>query len=277
MHANPDPVTIFNFLKQRNTPQHLPSGLVLQGSFEKPRFELPAVIKEVLSRPLSYYQETSGASPVANAAPLTNVAFVLDGSSSMQVGKQATVDGFNSQANAVREGAKSAGETRFTEVFFSSDVQVRRVGASLEQLAPLTLESYETEGGTALYDAIGAAISSLLQTQGIDSRNTATLVTIFTDGEENSSRIYSSHILRELITRLEATGRWTFALVGPSSSVGSLAQMLAVKPGNVAGFQPESVASRQAVFDKMVGASTTYMSARSVGETSVHSLYAGKP
>lgn len=276
MHANPDPLTIFNLIKNRPN-QPYSGGIILRDSVGVPRYELPAVVKDVLSRPLSYYEETVGDAPmVENMAPLTNVAFILDGSSSMTTGKQATIDGFNSQANAVREGAKTAGETRFTEVFFANEVQVRRVAASLDQLEPLSDANYHPEGGTALYDAIGSTIASLLQTPGINCRNTATLVTIFTDGEENSSRLYSVHTVRELISRLEATGRWTFALVGPSRSVGTLAQMLAVKPGNVAGFAPESVASRRAVFDKMVGASATYMSARSLGETSAHSLYAGK-
>ena len=47
-----------------------------------------------------------------------------------------------------------------------------------------------------------------------------------------------------MVRRLEATGRWTFALVGPQQTVSGLADMLAVKACNVAGYDETSIAEK---------------------------------
>lgn len=237
---------------------------------------LPAVVKALLERPVSYYAERAAVRRVSNRAPLTHVAFALDCSSSMEKGKSITIEGFNRQAAAVKEGASNVGETRFTEVLFGDRAQVRQVAADLSTLVLLTETNYVPDGCTALYDGLGMTIAALLQTEGIDDPSTACLVTVFTDGGENNSSQYDAATLKELILRLEATGRWTFALVGPQGAVSTLAELLAVQPGNVKAYDPGSVESRQMAFNTVVGASASYMTARSQGMTSMRSLYAGE-
>lgn len=239
------------------------------------RDALPPGIKAVLDLPLEYFQNLANQKAPADAKPLTNVAFVLDNSSSMAHGKSTTIEGFNAQVGVLREGAKAAGETTFTEVQFSDVVKVRRVASSLDHLVNLTEASYVPEGMTALYDALGDTIAALLQTPRMDSPATATLVTLFTDGGENSSSRYDATILSELVRRLEATGRWTFALVGPRRQVSTLAEMLSVKQTNVASYDPVSLEERAQVFGRMASASANYMSMRSMGVTQACSLYAG--
>lgn len=234
---------------------------------------LPAVIRDVLSRPVSYFKELASQSPAPAEKPLTNVAFILDTSGSMETGKGSTIEGFNNQVQVVREGAKLAGETTFTEVQFATEVNVRCVSASLNTLQPLSDATYRPDGMTALYDALGDTIEALLRTERIHSAATATLCTLFTDGEENQSKRYNTTVLSELIQRLEATGRWTFALVGPRGSVTDLAKLLSVKEGNVTGYDPNSVKDRQAAFTRVQAASTSYMSMRSVGATQAHGLF----
>jgi hypothetical protein len=234
---------------------------------------LPANIQALLSKPVEYFKEHGDNGDTSQPA-LTNVAFALDGSTSMRQGKEATVEGYNAQVAVVREGAKSAGKTTYTDIRFNTRVELRSVAGSLELMQPLTMESYSTVGGTALYDAIGATISALLNTEGIDNPNTATLVTVVTDGEELDSQVYDSETLRALIERLEATGRWTFALVGPLQSVTGLASILSVKRENIAGFDVNSDVDKRKAFTKVAAASASYMSLRSTGAThSVAGLY----
>ena len=239
--------------------------------------ELPEVIRAILSKPVSFYEEMAKQKPQPGDRPLTNVAFVLDGSGSMETGKDATIEGFNKQVSVARAGAKEAGETTFTDVQFATEVSVRCVAKSIDELEPLTEETYKPDGWTALYDAMGDTVAALLGTPRIDSPLTATLVTLFTDGKENVSSRYTADVLSELIKRLEATGRWTFALVGPKGSVGTLAETLSVKKGNVKGYNPSSVHERQEVFGAMASASTTYMASRSVGATQSASFFADVP
>jgi hypothetical protein len=91
------------------------------------------------------------------------------------------------------------------------------------------------------------------------------LVTLFTDGEENSSRIYDLATVKALIERLEATGRWTFALVGPMQTVTSLGDLLSVKQKNVSGYDARSIVDKKRAFDRMSTSSCAYMTSRSLG------------
>lgn len=100
------------------------------------------------------------------------------------------------------------------------------------------------------------------------------LVTAFTDGDDNKSRRYAPHILKALIQRLEATGRWTFVLIGPDTSVSALASKLAVKAQNVAGFKVTDRREKVTAFDKISGANASFMNLRSLGETQSACLYA---
>lgn len=241
---------------------------------------LPPVVRALLERSVDSFKPAKPVTFDAKDA-LTHVAFVLDSSSSMNLGKSATVEGFNAQLQVVRDGAKLAGKTTFTDVQFDTDVKVRCVARELgahgeEQLLEMTDQTYQPDGSTALYDALGETIAQLLSTPHIDAPSTAVLVTLFTDGDENSSRVYDAATLKALVERLEATQRWTFALVGPRQGVTGLADLLSVSRKNIAGFDVNSVADKRAAFDKAVGASAQYMSLRAMGASASAALYDDK-
>lgn len=248
---------------------------IFGGPFESLVKPLPANIQAVLAKPVAWFKE-HGTGPGTGCAPLTNIAFLLDRSTSMKKDKGAAIEGFNAQVEVVREGAKGAGATTFTEVQFDTVVDIRCVAGDLAQLQPLNDETYLPNGWTALYDALGDTIAALLSTPGIDNPNTAMLVTLFTDGEENRSSRYDSTTLKALVERLEATGRWTFALVGPLQSVTGLAQLLSVRQKNIAGYDVTSVQDKRKAFAKVAGASASFMTMRSVGGTQSSSLYDDK-
>ena len=235
---------------------------------------LPEKVRFVLSMPIAYFEEMRPniASP-DDAPPLTNVVFILDRSESMAKSKEATVAGFNEQVRIVREGARYAGETTFTEVQFNSTVQLRSVWTSLDELEPLSHLAYALDGMTALYDALGEAIDILLGTPRIFSPNTGTLVILFTDGMENASSRYSANVLEQLIKRLEASGHWTFALVGSKGSVSSLGTLLSIRPDNVVECDSHGPLGPQEAFNATSRATTTFMNARVMGVTHVDSLF----
>jgi len=233
---------------------------------------IPTAVQDLLSKPISYYQENQSEG-TQGKAPLTNVALILDCSGSMSHGKDVTIEGFNTQVEVIRAGAKEAGATKYTDVQFSSNVNIRSIAGDLDHLVPLTDETYQPGGNTALLDAIGSTIAALLQTEDINSPDTATLVTTFTDGQENASRIYDAKTIKALVQRLEATGRWTFALLGPQTTVTSLADMLAVKAKNVSGFDETSVTDKRMAFRKMAMANEQVMYSRKEGIKQFDALY----
>lgn len=229
-------------------------------------------LNELLSKPVSFYK-ANGSRETTQTSVKTHVAFLLDDSSSMHQGLEETIEGYNEQVGVVKQHAAEAGPTFYTDVRFNGEVRIKLLASSLDMMAPINTHTYVPGGSTALYDAICLTVEALLNTEGIWDPQTAVLVTIFTDGCDQYSRFFSAKHSKEVIERLEATGRWTFALIGPSASVESLAASVSVKASNVAGYDPSSNIDKRAAFSKVAVASSTYMSARSMGMTSVESLY----
>ena len=85
--------------------------------------------------------------------------------------------------------------------------------------------AYNPNGGTPLYDAIGQGISKV-NAQIKDGDHV--LVTIITDGEENSSKEWTLKMVRTMIEKLKKQG-WTFTLIGTDNlDVDTMAHSFAI-------------------------------------------------
>jgi hypothetical protein len=232
---------------------------------------LPAVIQAVLTRPIEDFVRERNARAYGN--PLTHAGIILDESSSMGTHRGAALEGFNGQVNVIKEGAKGAGKTLVSLNIFNAVPRQVLSAVDVEILRPLADHEYRPNGGTALLDALGATIALLLSQPGANDPSTAFLVSAFTDGEENSSRQYTGQVLKDVITRLEATGRWTFTLMGPQGGAQELAHLLNLNMGNVAAFDPSRQESVAQAFSTMQLASNGYMNMRSSGEMASACFY----
>lgn len=238
-------------------------------------FSQPAALSDKLLQLLA--QPVESFRPVAAgpaAGPKTYAALLLDESSSMARHRASALEGFNAQVEVIRTGAKQAGNTAVSLTAFNALVRPVLANRPASELRPLSPDQYVPNGGTALFDAIGQTLEALLEQPDIHASQTAVLVAIFTDGEENSSRRFNGQTLKEIVTRLEATGRWTFTLMGPHGTSVELASILNLQAGNVAAFNPQDGASTEAAFASMTRAATSYMSLRSQGVMASASLYA---
>jgi hypothetical protein len=232
---------------------------------------LPAVIQAVLAKPVEDFVRERGVRGYGN--PLTHAGLILDESGSMGIHQRAALEGFNGQVNVIKNGAKGAGKTLVSLNIFASVPRQVLSAVDVEILRPLGEQEYRPNGGTALLDALGATIALLLSQPGANDPNTAFLVSAFTDGEENASRQYTGQVLKDVITRLEATGRWTFTLMGPQGGAQELASLLNLNMGNVAAFDPTRQESVAQAFSTMQMASNGYMNMRSSGETASACFY----
>lgn len=203
----------------------------------------------------------------------THYIFILDGSGSMSFGKEITVEGYNDQKKTILENLGVTGKTTVTFIDFNTTVRIRATAVSPSAAPELTVSNYETEGGTALHDAIGVAIEKALSLENVHGEDTGILVSILTDGEENSSKHVSGGALGECVKQLEDTGKFTFALMGPKAQLETMAQVLNVKSGNISGFDPSSLADKCLSMQKMRGATVAYSSARAASLTASASLY----
>lgn len=237
--------------------------------------DLPSWARAVLALPVEHFKEQGTAAPSSPDKRLTHIGFALDASGSMLAHKAAVVEGFNTQVSKIKASATDIGAIAFTSVKFNDQVAVAAERTGIDQLVPLSDDSYQPGGGTALYDAIGDAIGALLRCPQAQAPETAFLLTVFTDGQELSSRRFARADLRGLIERLEATGRWTFALMGPSGSVHGLSDALGLQRSNVGEFNPHVVGAANTALGQVTGATESYLSARAAGASQVVGLYAG--
>ena len=86
-------------------------------------------------------------------------------------------------------------------------------------------KDYNPGGGTPLYDAIGKGISKV---NANVTEGDHVLVTIITDGEENSSEEWTLKMVRNMIEKLKKQN-WTFTLIGTDNlDVESMAHSFAI-------------------------------------------------
>jgi hypothetical protein len=80
----------------------------------------------------------------------------------------------------------------------------------VESVQDIMQEEYRPGSCTPLYDAMGLAINHL---DNVTKKEDPVLVTIITDGMENSSEEFSGKAIKELVSKKRESG-WTFAYIG---------------------------------------------------------------
>lgn len=195
----------------------------------------------------------------------TYIAFVLDESGSMCGTADLTMKSFNDQIDVVKKNEDAGGKTSISFFTFNSEVKTLFKAEPVSQIRKLDRSNYNPGGGTALFDGIGEAIASLKSSVG-KNEDPAFLVCIFTDGEENSSKVFRGPgLLKSQIESLQATGDWTFTLMGPKDGVAMLSDQLGIPAANVAGFDPGNTHSRIAASNMDTLKMGSYFNTRSMG------------
>ena len=167
---------------------------------------------------------------------------ILDESGSMQSIKQSTINGFNEVVQTIKDVQKTFPEQRhFVSLVSFSGNQVRTLIDSqpVAGLRELSQNEYRPNSSTPLFDAIGLSVTRLRYDQA-GNKEAKFLVTILTDGEENSSREYNGRQVKALISELKEKG-WTFTYIGANHDVDKTAFSLSIT--NTMTFQsdPEAV------------------------------------
>lgn len=158
---------------------------------------------------------------------------IVDESGSMGGLTQATITGVNETINTVREAQRKFADKQqhfLTLVTFDSR------GANYEEVRTLincepidkvaNFVNYCPSGCTPLYDAIGLSVSKL-NAHICNDPDATGIVTILTDGLENSSRHYGFNQIKELIESLKEKG-WTFSYIGSEHDVEAVAHNLSI-------------------------------------------------
>lgn len=168
---------------------------------------------------------------------------ILDESGSMEAIKPAIISGFNELVQTIRLGQANFPEQQhFVSLvtFNGEGVKTLLDRQSVDSLPQLNEENYRPNAMTPLYDAMGASLNALREATA-QVEDAWHLVTILTDGEENSSREYSGKAISELVKELDK-GNWTFTYIGANHDVMSTAANLNIK--NTMAFNADVEGSR---------------------------------
>ena len=138
---------------------------------------------------------------------------IADESGSMSVIRDTTLAGLNETITTCQKMQEKfpTMEQRITLITFDSNhTKVIFDNIPALEAKPLSQKDYVPGAATPLYDAIGRAITqAYAQTEKTDN----VLVTILTDGEENSSTEFDLKMVKRLIDKQKEQG-WTFTFIG---------------------------------------------------------------
>ena len=138
---------------------------------------------------------------------------IVDESGSMSVIEREALAGINETLMTIKAmQAKYENMQQMVTLltFDSSHLKFIYENEPANNLKPLTSDMYNPCAATPLYDAIGAGIAKV---NALTTEEDSVLVTIITDGYENSSREYKLHMIKNLIAKLKKQN-WTFTFIG---------------------------------------------------------------
>jgi len=138
--------------------------------------------------------------------------FLLDRSGSMETCVKDTIDGFNTFV----ESQKQFGGT-LTLCLFDHKFDTVYEKMPIDEVPLLNEETFVPRGGTALLDAMGQVIKMKLSDDA--------MVIILTDGEENSSQLYTSAHIKDLVDLKP----WKFVYLGANQDAVLAAENLGIK------------------------------------------------
>ena len=155
---------------------------------------------------------------------------ILDESGSMQSIQKPAIDGFNETLQSIQsaqETHKEFQEHFVTLIFFNSN-GIRTVidNMPVNQTKMLEQKEFIPTACTPLYDAMGISLSKL-RCQLDEKENTQVLVTIITDGYENSSKEYTGRMIKKLVDELKASD-WVFTYIGANQDVNEVAGSMSI-------------------------------------------------
>lgn len=156
---------------------------------------------------------------------------ILDKSGSMSSIEKAAIAGFNETLGGIRSAQKqfSDSQEHFVSLltFCSCTMEYVYDCVPVEKAKTLTNRDYEPCCGTPLFDAMGRGINDMLK-KTKDIEGSMVVVTIITDGEENSSHEYSGKAIKALVEKMKNEYGWNFSYIGTNQDVEAVAMKLSI-------------------------------------------------
>lgn len=172
---------------------------------------------------------------------LTELVFIIDQSGSMEGLESDTIGGFNAM---LKEQQAEVGRAKVTTILFSNCCTLLHDRIDIKGVAPLTESDYRVLGGTALLDALGMAIHKIRKVQKLtipQFRADNVLFVIITDGQENSSRMYTAAQIKKRIEHQQEKYGWKFVFFGANMDVVKEAGNIGIGADTAISYSADSV------------------------------------
>jgi uncharacterized protein YegL len=171
---------------------------------------------------------------------LTELVFILDKSGSMGGLERDTIGGYNSM---LTKQQAIEGDALVTTVLFDNNYELLHDRIDIKAVNPITEREYQVGGSTALLDAIGRTIHKIDNAQkntAEDYRAEKVMFVIITDGEENSSREYTSDKVKAQIERQKSRYGWEFIFLGANIDAVETAARFGISRDRALDYVPDS-------------------------------------
>ena len=142
--------------------------------------------------------------------------FVIGKSAGMD--QSAILNGFNSLIEAQK---KIKDESTYTLVFFNEECKASALCRSIKSMRKYTEKTYVPKGGSALYDAMGYAMSAVGEVLSeTEEHERPSLVCVIVIGEsDNASTVFEHSVVSEMISVQKNIYKWDFVFYGDSSNI----------------------------------------------------------
>ena len=181
---------------------------------------------------------------------------ILDASGSMRSIYNQALSGVNETIQTIRSAQEKHPEMQqFLTLasFNAGEDYLHRIyeAETIANVKYITKEDYVTSGCTAFYDAMGDMVSDMQQKA---SHEDVVLVTVITDGYENSSRRWSGKQIKSIVQELRQQG-WTFNYIGANQDVDQVADSIGIH--NALAFASNDVGTRR-MFSRLSSATDLF-------------------
>ena len=155
---------------------------------------------------------------------------ILDKSGSMESIRKEAIDGYNETLGSIKSTQLKFMDTQehFVSLAAFCDCGIDMIYdmTPIKDAEKLTKEKYDPCCCTPLFDAIGKTVKTLKK-KIANVEDSAVLVTIITDGYENSSKEWDGKAVAKLIDECKEEG-WMFSFIGAGEDVVKVATTISI-------------------------------------------------
>lgn len=197
----------------------------------------------------------------------SHVIFVLDDSSSMKSCWEQTIAGYNEYLKGQKEDEIKTGIKTFVSLYKFDGHNVTKVfdHSPVSQVPLLNKETYNPSGSTNLNDAIGGVMMEINKNLAAKKKaeRESVIITILTDGEENSSRTFDNSTIKQMVEKAQGKN-WGFMFLGANINAFHAGSSLGFNTSNTLQFNAanatETIRAASGMTSRMKGAYASGMS-----------------